>query len=183
MYEVFPGMMKHLPGPQNAIFSHCNAMEAVIREEVEKHRRDLDPSTPRDCIDTFLIEMGNPNIHRAKMPFTDAVVHEIQRMGNIVPLNAPRMAHKDTTLVGYLIPKTEWVTPSTHTTSWMLRDTLEGPKEGKCVCLGEGLVSIELFLFFVSLFQKFSFSSLDGVELSLEGATRTPHPFKIHTRP
>ena len=39
------------------------------------------------------------------MPYTEAVVHEIQRMGNIVPLNALRMAEKDTTLGGYFIPK------------------------------------------------------------------------------
>ena len=42
---------------------------------------------------------------RANLPYTDAVIHEIQRMGNIVPLNGIRMAAKDTTLGGYFIPK------------------------------------------------------------------------------
>ena len=42
---------------------------------------------------------------RPNLPYTDAVIHEIQRMGNIVPLNGLRMAAKDTTLVNYFIPK------------------------------------------------------------------------------
>ena len=42
---------------------------------------------------------------RPNMPYTDAVIHEIQRMGNIVPLNGLRMAAQDTMLGGYVIPK------------------------------------------------------------------------------
>ena len=59
------------------------------------------------------------------------------------------------------------------------------PPPGKRACLGEGLARMELFLFFVSLCQKFVFSTLDGVELSTEGitgATRTPYPFKIYAK-
>ncbi|KAF7642267.1 hypothetical protein LDENG_00261140 [Lucifuga dentata] len=33
---------------------------------------------------------------RLNLPYTDAVIHKIQRMGNIVPLNGLRMAAKDT---------------------------------------------------------------------------------------
>lgn len=65
---------------------------------------------------------------RPNLPYTDAVIHEIQRMGNIVPLNGLRVAARNTTLGGYFIPKgtsilpiltsvlfdkAEWETPET----------------------------------------------------------------------
>ncbi|XP_062411726.1 cytochrome P450 2J2-like [Sardina pilchardus] len=142
---------------------------------------------------------------RASMPYTEAVIHEIQRIGNIVPLNGLRMAEKDTTLGGYFIPKgtalmpmltsvlydkSEWETPEEFNPGHFLdsegkfrrRDAFLPFSAGKRVCLGEQLAKMELFLFFVSLFQKCTFSTEDGVELSLEGDvgfTRSPLPFKI----
>ena len=57
-------------------------------------------------IDTMVGPARQPSMaDRPSMPYTDAVIHEIQRMGNIVPLNGLRRAAKDTTLAGYFIPK------------------------------------------------------------------------------
>ncbi|XP_028818307.1 cytochrome P450 2J6-like [Denticeps clupeoides] len=146
---------------------------------------------------------------RLDMPYTDAVIHEVQRVGNIVPLNDPRVAMKDTTLGGYFIPKgttlmasltsvlfdeSEWETPDSFNPGHFLdaEGKFRKPEAfwpfsaGKRVCPGESLAKMELFLFFVSLFQKFRFSAPEGMELSLEGivgGTRTPYPFKIHTHP
>ena len=39
------------------------------------------------------------------MPYTNAVIHEVLRMGNIIPLNVPREVAVDTTLAGYGLPK------------------------------------------------------------------------------
>jgi len=44
---------------------------------------------------------------RENMPYTDAVIHEIQRMGNIIPLNLAHMASRDTPLDKYSIPKVD----------------------------------------------------------------------------
>lgn len=42
---------------------------------------------------------------REAMPYTNAVIHEVQRMANIIPLNVPREVTGDTTLAGYYLPK------------------------------------------------------------------------------
>ena len=42
---------------------------------------------------------------QARMPFTMAVVHEVQRFGDIIPLNLPHMTTKDIVVQGFLIPK------------------------------------------------------------------------------
>ncbi|XP_063057367.1 cytochrome P450 2J2-like isoform X2 [Engraulis encrasicolus] len=273
LYEAFPGIMKHMPGPHNTIFSNYLDVADFIRKEVERHKEDFDPNNPRDYIDAYITEMQSgssdtedftetnlvmnsldlflagtettsttllwslvllikhPEVQKkvqseidavigqsrppsmadkANMPYTEAVIHEIQRIGDIVPINVPRMAGRDTTLGGYFIPKgtslwtnlssvlfdkAEWETPDEFNPDHFLdsegkfrrRDAFLPFSAGKRVCLGEQLARMELFLFFVGLLQKFSFSTEEGVELSLEGdmgATRTPLPFKVfaHTR-
>ncbi|KAJ8378492.1 hypothetical protein AAFF_G00239560 [Aldrovandia affinis] len=144
-------------------------------------------------------------VDKASMPYTNAVIHEVQRMGNIFPLGVPRMATCDTTLDGYIIPKgtplmvnlnsvlfdkDEWETPDTFNPGHFLdsegnflrKDAFLPFSAGRRVCLGEQLARMELFLFFTSFLQKFSFSPPQGVEPTLEtagGGTLAPLPFKI----
>ena len=42
---------------------------------------------------------------QARMPFTMAVVHEVQRFGDIAPVGAPHMTSRDIEVQGFLIPK------------------------------------------------------------------------------
>lgn len=56
LYDSFPSLMKHLPGPHNRIFSSSASLQAFIQSEIQRHKSDLDPSNPRDYIDSFLIE-------------------------------------------------------------------------------------------------------------------------------
>ncbi|XP_061682292.1 cytochrome P450 2J6-like isoform X2 [Syngnathoides biaculeatus] len=142
---------------------------------------------------------------RARMPYTNAVIHEIQRMANVIPLNGTRMAAKDTRVGDYVIPKgstvlpiltsvlfdkNEWETPHTFNPGHFLdadgkfvkRNAFLPFSAGKRACLGEGLARMELFLFLVGMLQKFTFSAAGGAQLSSEGTvgmTRSPYPFEI----
>ncbi|XP_017660785.1 PREDICTED: cytochrome P450 2J6-like [Lepidothrix coronata] len=141
---------------------------------------------------------------RNNMPYTNAVIHEVQRKANIVPFNVPRMAAKDTILDGFFIPKgtvltinitsvmfdkNEWETPDTFNPGHFLKDGKFWKREsflafsvGKRACLGEVLARSELFLFFTSLLQKFTFQAPPDTTLSLQplmGITMAPQPYKI----
>ncbi|XP_021056208.1 cytochrome P450 2J3-like isoform X3 [Mus pahari] len=42
---------------------------------------------------------------RDSMPYTNAVIHEVQRISNIVPLNVPREVTADSAFAGFYLPK------------------------------------------------------------------------------
>ncbi|XP_028818306.1 cytochrome P450 2J2-like [Denticeps clupeoides] len=157
-------------------------------------------------IDRVVGSSRQPTVEdREKMPYTNAVIHETQRFGNIIPINVPRLSTKDTHVGGYIIPKgtmvfgsltsvlfdeTEWETPHSFNPAHFLdadgkfrrREAFLPFSIGKRVCLGEQLARMELFLFFTSLLQRFSFSPPEGEEPSLEfrlGATLCPKPYKL----
>ncbi|KFQ21429.1 Cytochrome P450 2J6, partial [Mesitornis unicolor] len=49
---------------------------------------------------------------RRKLPYTNAVVHEIQRFSNILFVGLPRVSVRDTTLLGYPIKKDTIIVPN-----------------------------------------------------------------------
>ncbi|XP_012891557.1 PREDICTED: cytochrome P450 2A3-like [Dipodomys ordii] len=66
IYDMFYSIMKHFPGPQRKIIKSIRGLEDFIIKKVEQNQRTLDPNSPRDFIDSFLIRMQeekkkNPN--------------------------------------------------------------------------------------------------------------------------
>ncbi|XP_069854966.1 cytochrome P450 2A5-like [Dipodomys merriami] len=244
LFEMFYSIMKHLPGPQQQARKELKGLEDFITKKVEQNQRTLDPNSPRDFIDSFLIRMQeekkNPNteffmknlvlttlnlffagtetvsttlrygflllmkypnveakLHeeidrvigknrqpkfedRLKMPYTEAVIHEIQRFADMIPMGLARRVTKDTKFREFFLPKGTEVFP-------MLGSVLRDPKFfsnpqdfnphhflddkgqfkksdafvpfsiGKRYCLGDGLAKMELFLFLTTIMQNFRF--------------------------
>ncbi|KAL8173141.1 UNVERIFIED_CONTAM: hypothetical protein K2H54_040595 [Gekko kuhli] len=145
---------------------------------------------------TKVIGSAQPRIeHRAKLPYTDAVIHEVQRFANIIPMNMPHATTADVTLGDYFIPKgthivpllysvlydeSEWEKPLKFYPEHFLdsegkfvkRDAFMPFSTGRRVCAGETLARMELFLFFVSLLQRFTFQPAPG--MSKEDLDLTP---------
>ncbi|XP_077791043.1 cytochrome P450 2D14-like isoform X1 [Podarcis muralis] len=115
-----------------------------------------------------------------KLPYTCAVIHEIQRCADVLPVATPYMVHRDTEVGKFVIPKETAV--FNHLSSVLKDETMwEKPHEfypehfldangqfvkreaflpfslGRHACPGEPLSKMELFLFFTSLLQHFTF--------------------------
>jgi len=57
-------------------------------------------------IDRVVGESRQPSLSdKDSMPYVNAVLHEIQRIGNIIPINVVRATVEDTQIGKYSIPK------------------------------------------------------------------------------
>ncbi|XP_029427424.1 cytochrome P450 2A6-like [Rhinatrema bivittatum] len=257
LYDIFPNIAKHLPGPHNRIFKCFERLAEFAGKRVEQSQKTLDPNDPRDFVDHFLIRMEqekqnplsevsikdlvvtaltvffgatetvgttlrygllilmkHPDVEgkvqeeldrvigrsrspamedRSKMPYTDAVVHEIQRYSNLLPLNLCHAVTQDAYFRGYTIPRGTNVFPLLTS---VLRDPARfsdpysfnpghfldekgGFKKndafmpfstGKRICLGEGLARMQLFIYFTTILQHFTLKRC----LDLENIDLTP---------
>ncbi|KAM6464172.1 cytochrome P450 2K1-like isoform 1-T1 [Liasis olivaceus] len=145
--------------------------------------------------------------HRTKMPYTDAVLHEVQRYADILPLNLPHETTTDVTFKGYFIPKgthviplltsvlhdeSQWEKPYAFYPEHFLnaegkfvkRDAFMPFSAGRRVCPGETLARTEMFMFFTSLLQRFTFQPAPGLskgDLDLTRAVGFTTPPKTYS--
>ncbi|XP_003222946.2 cytochrome P450 2G1 isoform X1 [Anolis carolinensis] len=247
LYDIYVSFLKYFPGPHSRVHHILEELRLFIAKRVKKNQETLDSNSPRDFIDSFLIqiekEKGNPDsgfdiknlelttlclffggtetvsstlrygflllmkypkvqakVHdeidrvighnripniedRSQMPYTDAVIHEIQRFSDLLPMSVAHMVTCDTEFRGYFIPKGMIVYPMLtsvlHDPTMFKSPNVFNPENfldengrfktndafvpfssGKRICLGESLARMELFIFFTTILQSFYLKSL-----------------------
>uniref|UniRef100_A0A8C6X6I4 Uncharacterized protein n=1 Tax=Naja naja TaxID=35670 RepID=A0A8C6X6I4_NAJNA len=171
LYNVFPWIMGHLPGPHQKAFGFAESLRSFALQEIGSHKKHESVNEPQDLIDFYLAQTAKskddptscldennlansifdffiagtetiattlhwalvymvayPDIQakvqkelddvlgsssrliscsdRRKLPYVNAVIHEIQRYANIILIGIPRKAVKDTTIFNFPIRKT-----------------------------------------------------------------------------
>nr|CAB3235507.1 cytochrome P450 2J2-like [Phallusia mammillata] len=128
-------------------------------------------------IDDIVGKEGKISLH-AELHYTRAVIQEVYRIEAVVPLSVPRRTTKDITFMGYKIPKDTQIIPNiwkvhNDPAVWKNPEQFQPERhldsEGKFVklnqvipfsigqrnCMGENLARMEVFLFVVTILQKF----------------------------
>ncbi|XP_006262987.2 cytochrome P450 2J6 isoform X1 [Alligator mississippiensis] len=270
LYEFFPWIMDHLPGPHKKALSSYEVLNSFARKEIRKHLERGIPDNPEDFIDYYLAEIEKakdrtksaydednlahsvidlflggsettsttlhwgllymvayPDIQekvqqeleavlgssqlicyedRRKVPYTNAVIHEIQRFSNIISVGMPRICVRKTELLGFPLSKgtivlpniasslydpEQWKSPRQFNPGHFLdkdgnfvsQEAFLPFSAGHRVCLGENLARTELFIFFSNLLRAFTLRLGEGVkQVNIEPvftSTLQPHPYRV----
>uniref|UniRef100_A0ABM5FCF0 unspecific monooxygenase n=1 Tax=Pogona vitticeps TaxID=103695 RepID=A0ABM5FCF0_9SAUR len=273
--NIFPALMNIIPGPHHTLETNTRKIEDFVLEATKQRKDTLDPNSPRDFIDCFLIKMEQEKkngeseftsenmlmsvldlfgagtettsttlrygllalqkypeveekVHeeidrvvgrarvpciadRGQMPYTDAVIHEIQRFISLAALSLPHSVAKDTHFRQYIIPKGTTIFPVLTSA---LYDSKEFPNPtefdpqhflnkdgtfrksdyfmpfsaGKRICAGEGLARMELFLFLATILQHFKLKPLQDpkdIDISplISNTNNLPRPYQLCVLP
>ncbi|XP_016139763.1 vitamin D 25-hydroxylase-like [Sinocyclocheilus grahami] len=157
-------------------------------------------------IEYFIVNGRPPALEdKQRMPYVEAVLHEVLRLCNVVPLGIFRATSQDAVVRGYTIPKGTMVITNLYSVhfdeKYWSNPSIFSPERflgcngkfvrheaflpfsiGKRHCLGEQLARLEMFLFFTTLLQRFHLQFPEGFIPSLSpklGMTLQPRPYSI----
>ncbi|XP_020834964.1 cytochrome P450 2F2-like isoform X2 [Phascolarctos cinereus] len=124
---------------------------------------------------------------RDNLPYTNAVIHEIQRFISVLPMGLPHILTQDTHFRGHFLLKGTTILPlliSAHRDPTQFKDPENfNPNNflddkgafqnndafmpfalGKRICLGAGLARMEIFLFLTTILQRFTLCTVKRPE-------------------
>lgn len=148
------------------------------------HHQDIQQRVRSEIIENIGMERAPRVTDRLLLPYTEAVLCEVQRFGSIAPVGLPHRSINNVKLRGFDIPKDALVFTNLYAVhrdpqTWpdpehfnpeanFIREQREGGKVelknteylipfgiGRRQCLGEALARQELLIFFVGLLQRF----------------------------
>lgn len=161
-------------------------------------RPDIQERARKEVLDVLGSEQSPKYADRTKMPYVNAVILEVMRKGEILPLGQPHSVTRDTVFNGYKIKKdsvafinfrsvntdeTLWDKPSEFNPDRFLQVGEDGEividetkrrnvlafGTGKRKCVGELLARKELFIFLVITLQKLKIKKVENCNYSLTG--------------
>ncbi|XP_035207336.1 cytochrome P450 2J6-like [Stegodyphus dumicola] len=161
----------------------------------------------QDEIDEVIGRERTPNwADHIHLPYTEAVLMEVQRWKTVVPINLLRYTTEDSDVMGYDVPAGMTVIANIYAIHndpdywdephlfkperFLSEDGKEVVKHecwipfslGKRACPGETLANVEVFLYATSLLQKFHIEFPEGKHHNFEGvvgATFEPTPYEL----
>ncbi|KAM4029118.1 cytochrome P450 2C3-like [Anomaloglossus baeobatrachus] len=154
------------------LLAHYPEVQAKVQQEIDKATKSFHLPKITD---------------KAQMPYTNAVIHEIQRVHDLAPAAFPHAVSEDIVFRGYTIPKgttvipfltsvlqdpSQWETPEDFNPGHFLNEDGQFRTRmafmpfsaGKRVCLGESFVRMQVFLQIPALLQKFTFTLPPGTK-------------------
>ncbi|XP_069610576.1 cytochrome P450 2C42-like [Ranitomeya imitator] len=74
LYNIYPNVLKYIPGPHHKMMENFSFMADYIRKKMEINMKTLDSNNPRDFIDCFLTKIEKEGKTKADIYNTDTLV-------------------------------------------------------------------------------------------------------------